>query len=96
MGQVRVDQGKHVVTVQHKAIELTMKEYGMLIVLMSAHGRVLSREQLLERVWGYDRSLDIQTRTVDLHVSQLRKKLGADGQRLITVKGVGYRCEDDG
>ena len=93
LGTLIVDRGKHVVTVKGKSVELTAKEYGVLTVLLEANGRVLSREQLLERVWGYDRSVEIETRTVDLHVSQLRRKLGLEGRRLLTVKGAGYRLE---
>jgi len=76
-------------------VALTAKEYSLLTTLLEAKGRVLSREQLLERVWGFDRATEIETRTVDLHVSQLRRKLGAEGQRLLTIKGTGYRLETD-
>ena len=62
---------------------------------MEAAGRVLSREQLLERVWGYTRGGDIESRTVDVHVRRLRAKLGDAGRRITTLKGVGYRFEDD-
>ena len=56
---------------------------------------MLSREQLLERVWGYTRGGDIESRTVDVHVRRLRAKLGDTGRRIATLKGVGYRFEDD-
>ena len=93
-GALLVDAGKHVVSVQGKPLTLTAKEYGVLTALLEAKGRVLSREQLLERVWGYDRSVEIETRTVDLHVSQLRRKLGPiEGRRLLTVKAAGYRFD---
>lgn len=95
LGALRVDQGKHVVTVKGQAVALTAKEYGVLTALLEVKGRVLSREQLLERVWGYDRSVEIETRTVDLHVSQLRRKLGPEGKRLLTVKSAGYRLETE-
>ncbi|HEX9779761.1 MAG TPA: response regulator transcription factor [bacterium] len=88
---LRVDWERHLVTIKQRAIELTPKEFGVLRALVEAKGRVLNREFLLERVWGYDRAVEIETRTVDLHVSQLRKKLGRAGSRILTVKNVGYR-----
>lgn len=93
VGSLHVDFGTHAVAVKGKAMTLTAKEYGVLTALLEAKGRVLSREQLLERVWGYDRSVEIETRTVDLHVSQLRRKLGVEGKRVLTIKTAGYRLE---
>ena len=93
LGALAVDLGRHVVTVKGKPMTLTAKEYSLLTTLLEVKGRVLSREQLLERVWGFDRATEIETRTVDLHVSQLRRKLGPEGQRLLTIKGSGYRFE---
>ncbi len=95
LGDLRVDWGTFVVTVKHKSMTLTPKEFALLRVLIEAKGRVLSREKLLERVWGYDRAIEIETRTVDLHISQLRKKLGASGARILTVKQAGYRFTVD-
>jgi DNA-binding response OmpR family regulator len=60
---------------------------------MEAAGRVLSREHLLDRVWGYARADEVESRTVDVHVRRLRAKLGEEGRRITTVKGVGYRFE---
>ncbi|MEK7879658.1 MAG: winged helix-turn-helix domain-containing protein, partial [candidate division NC10 bacterium] len=57
-------------------------------------GRVLSRELLLDRVWGYARAGEIESRTVDVHVRRLRQKLGAEVRRILTVKNVGYRFEE--
>lgn len=91
LGELRVDWGKHVVSVKGKPVELTSKEFELLRALIDAKGRVLSRETLLNDVWGYERSLDIETRTVDLHVSQLRKKLKHMADRILTVKNAGYR-----
>lgn len=88
---VRVDRGKHLVSVRGKDVSMTSKEYDLLNALLEANGRVLSREALLEKVWGYERSVEIETRTVDLHISQLRRKLKATGERIITVKNIGYR-----
>ncbi len=95
LGSVQVDVGRYTVTVKEKPVALTTKEFELLRVLLEARGRVLSRDRLLEQIWGYDRSLEIETRTVDVHVGQLRKKLGPDGQRIVTVKNVGYRCDVD-
>ena len=88
---LRVDWGKHIVAVAGKPVELTSKEFDVLKALVEAKGRVLHREALLERVWGYDRAVEIETRTVDLHISQLRKKLKLMGRRIVTVKNAGYR-----
>jgi DNA-binding response OmpR family regulator len=82
------------VKVDGKAVVLTRKEFDLLAHLMSRRGRVLSRELLLERVWGYDHPG--ATRTVDVHVRQLRKKLGGAAAELIeTVVGVGYRLRGE-
>ncbi len=94
-GTLELDTAKHVVTIKGKPQELTSKEYDLLHALMEADGRVLSREFLLERVWGYDQSVNIETRTVDMHVGQLRKKLKPEAQRIVTVKNVGYRFDHD-
>ena len=88
---LKVDWGKHLVSVKGKPVELTPKEFDLLKALVEAKGRVLSRETLLDRVWGYERSIEIETRTVDLHISQLRKKLRPVSRRIVTVKSAGYR-----
>lgn len=93
--ELRIDWGKHVVSVKGKPVELTSKEFELLRALIDAKGRVLSRETLLDDVWGYERSLDIETRTVDLHVSQLRRKLKHLADRIVTVKNAGYRFVRD-
>ena len=92
---LEVDWGKHTVTLKNKPIELTSKEFELLKALVEAKGRVLSREILLDRVWGYERALEIETRTVDLHVSQLRKKLKEISTCILTVKNAGYRLVTD-
>lgn len=88
---LRIDWARHVVTLGGKTVGLTAKEFQLLKVLIEARGRVLSRDALLERAWGYERAMELETRTVDLHVSQLRKKLKAVAGRIATVKGSGYR-----
>ena len=90
-GTLELDPFKHIVTLKSKPIELTSKEYDLLKALMETSGRVLSRDHLLEKVWGYDGSLNIETRTIDMHIGQLRKKIKNEGDRIVTVKNVGYR-----
>lgn len=94
-GMLQIDTEKHIVSVKGKTVEMTSKEYDLLKALLEAGGRVLSREFLLEHVWGYDQSVNIETRTIDMHIGQLRKKLKAEAQRLVTVKNVGYRFDQE-
>jgi DNA-binding response OmpR family regulator len=95
VGAVVLDPARHAVTVGGAPASLTPREFDLLHALMEAAGRVLSREHLLGRVWGYARAGEIESRTVDVHVRRLRVKLGPEGRRLTTVKGVGYRFEPD-
>lgn len=95
VGALHVDFGRHTVRVKDKAVELTAKEFELLKALLEANGRVLARDFLLDRVWGLEQSLEIETRTVDVHVGQLRKKLKNESRRLITVKNIGYRFDAD-
>jgi two-component system phosphate regulon response regulator PhoB len=90
-GDLHVDEARHAVTVGGRPVELTAKEFGLLAALMRADGRVLSREQLLETVWGYANAAEIESRTVDVHIRRLRAKLGPEARRIVTVKAVGYR-----
>src|SRR5207248_2304008 len=76
-----------------RAVVLTPKEFDLLQPLLESAGRVLSREYLLNRVWGYARADVIESRTVDVHVRRLRAKLGDAGSRIATVKSAGYRFE---
>jgi DNA-binding response OmpR family regulator len=77
------------ITVEGTAIRLTRREFELLRFLVENRNRVLSRDRLLERVWGYDRF--IETRSVDVHIGRLRAKLGVAGQQIETVVGLGYR-----
>ncbi len=92
-GDLVIDYGKISVTVCNKPVELTAKEFELLKTLIKAHGRVLSRDYLLDTIWGYDRAMEIQTRTVDVHIRTLRKKLRSAARSVITVKNYGYRFE---
>ena len=95
VGTVRLDTSRHVVTVGGRPVELTPKEFDLLHALLEAGGRVLSREHLLNRVWGYARADEIESRTVDVHIRRLRSKLGVEERRIVTIKGVGYRLETE-
>ena len=87
-GQLLVDAGRREVRVGDEEIQLAPKEFDLLWELLDHRGLVLTRDQLLERVWGYTFAGD--TRTVDVHVRQLRRKLG-DASPIVTVWGVGYK-----
>ena len=91
-GNLRIDAGRREVTVSGAQIQLAPKEFDLLWELLDHRGLVLTRDQLLERVWGYTFAGD--TRTVDVHVRQLRRKLGDDCP-VATVWGVGYKVADD-
>ena len=93
VGGLVVDRGRHEVRLDGAPLALTRTEFDLLDTLVEARGRLLTREQLLNRVWGYARADDIASRTVDVHVHRLRVKLRGEGERLVTVKGVGYRFE---
>jgi two-component system alkaline phosphatase synthesis response regulator PhoP len=84
-----IDSEKHEVKAAGKIIELTAKEFALLKFLAENQGRVFSREQLLDQVWGIEAA--IETRTVDVHMRRLREKLGKAGKHLITLRGVGYK-----
>jgi DNA-binding response OmpR family regulator len=88
---LELDPAQYELRLQGKPLVVTGREFELLKSLWTARGKVLSREELLERVWGIDKAADIDTRTVDQHVARLRAKLGPEKKRLRTVKGVGYR-----
>ncbi|MCU1595401.1 MAG: DNA-binding response regulator [Frankiales bacterium] len=88
LGPIRLDPETRHVTVDGVDVGLTVTEFDLLLALIKKPGRVLSREQLLSQVWGYEAAAG--TRTVDVHVGQVRAKLGAAGDLIRTVRGVGY------
>ncbi len=94
-GELEVDLERYVVKVKGEQVQLSSKEFEFLKCLLGAKGRVLTRDQLLERVWGYDDGMQIDTRTVDQHIARLREKLGIESPRIVTVKNVGYRIKID-
>ena len=89
VGGLVMDVKKHEVTVAGEKLALTLKEFELLKRLIMNRSIVLTRDRLLEEIWGYD--FDGETRTVDVHVRTLRQKLGKEGERIETVRGVGYR-----
>jgi two-component system response regulator RegX3 len=93
-GPVRMDVDRHLVTVAGSAVQLPLKEFDLLELLLRNAGRVLTRAQLIDRVWGSDYVGD--TKTLDVHVKRLRAKIEPDPahpQNLLTVRGLGYKLE---
>ena len=88
-GGVELDVRRHTVTVNGVPAELTLKEFELLRILMKNRNAVLTRDNLLESIWGYDCAGE--TRTVDVHIKTLRQKLGAGSEIIKTVRGVGYK-----
>ena len=94
IGDITIDLNRHRVSNKEQTLELTAKEYDLLVFLAQNESYVFSREQLLEKVWGYDFAGD--TRTVDVHIRWLRQKIEADPANpvhLLTVRGTGYKIE---
>jgi DNA-binding response OmpR family regulator len=92
--ELKVDPARHTVRWKEREVRLTAKEFGLLVALIEARGRVLSRQALLEQVWGY--SYSEGTRTVDVHVRRLREKIPEVAEAILTVKSLGYRLAGDG
>lgn len=90
---IYIDESSHVVTVDGSEVALTRKEFNLLCDLLRNQGRVLTRDQIMEQVWGFD--YGGATRTVDIHINTLRKKLGDDGSLIQTVRGVGYKIDKE-
>jgi DNA-binding response OmpR family regulator len=88
-GTINIDLEKHEVKVRDKVVELTATEFKILEILASKKGRVLSREQLLDNLWGGEKF--VVDRTIDVHVKHLREKLGKAGEFIKNIRGVGYK-----
>ena len=87
---MQIDTGAREVLIDGRNVELTYREFELLMYLYQNNQRVVSRDELLDKLWGYD--CDVETRTVDIHIGTLRKKLGDEGSESIkTVRNVGYR-----
>lgn len=94
LGNLYLDPDKHAVKVNGADINLTLKEFELLHALLERQGAVMTRDAILQRVWGY--SFDGESRTVDVHVRTLRQKLGSCGEYIETIRGVGYRIGEKG
>jgi two-component system OmpR family response regulator len=95
IGKLTIETERHQVTLGDKELDLSPKEYDLLVFLASNKGLVFNREQLLDKVWGYDYTGE--TRTVDVHIRWLRQKIEADSskpEKLLTVRGAGYKLVD--
>ena len=93
-GCLTVDEPRHTVTVEGRDVVLTQKEFELLCLLLRNRGQVITRERLIEQVWGY--AFTGETRTVDVHVRTLRQKLGPAGAYVQTVRGSGYKIDGEG
>lgn len=89
IGNLVVSPGAHVVKADGQSVTLTLKEFELLCLLLENRGKVISRDTILQRVWGFD--YDGENRTVDVHIRTLRSKLGSCGALVETVRGVGYK-----
>lgn len=94
VGPITIDPVRHRVSVSGKPVHLTGIEFKLLSTFLQRRGRVQARDRLLNEVWGYESMID--TRTVDTHVRRLREKLGEAAEAIETVRGFGYRFQDDG
>ncbi len=93
IGKLSVDHTRHVVRCDGKSVTLTLKEYEMLHLMLENPGVVFTRDQLLNRIWGY--GFDGESRTVDVHIRTLRQKLGECGDYIETVRGIGYKIDGE-
>lgn len=91
VGKLYVNPGRHIVKVGDEDINLSFKEYSLLVTLLEAQGKVVKREELLSKVWG---EFYGESRTLDVHVRSLRSKLGEAGKYIRTVKGIGHKIEE--
>ena len=92
MGRLALDTKKHEVLVDGKPVVLTFKEFELLAYLMKNRNIVLTRDKILDVIWNYE--YEGESRTVDVHIGSLRQKLGSCGNMIRTVRGVGYKLEE--
>jgi two-component system alkaline phosphatase synthesis response regulator PhoP len=95
-GRIRVDPTRHEVIKDGEAIDLSAMEFRLLEFFLRHRGRVFTRSQLLDRIWGQDRF--VEPRTVDVHIRRLREKIEDDARQpalILTVRGIGYKCQDE-
>jgi two-component system phosphate regulon response regulator PhoB len=93
IGDLLIEIDRHQISIKKSPVRLTSTEFKLLVELASKRGRVLTREHLLDRVWGY--TYEGYARTVDTHVRRLREKLGPLGDSIETIRGVGYRFREE-
>jgi len=93
IGDLLIDIDRHQVSLKKKTISLTSTEFKLLVELIKNRGRVQTRERLLDKVWGY--TYEGYARTVDTHIRRLREKLGPSGEDIETIRGVGYRFQEE-
>lgn len=93
MGAISMDVSRRVVTMDGASVTLTFKEFELLHYLLQNPGLVLSREKIMAAVWGFD--FEGESRTVDMHIKTLRRKLGDAGSLIVTVRGVGYKLSEE-
>lgn len=91
VGAISIDHDAHTVAAAERRVELTAAEFRLLELLASRPGQVFSREQILDGLWGDEKS--VTDRSVDVHIRHLREKLGSEGRRVINVRGVGYKLQ---
>ncbi len=91
LDEITIDEERHIVYISGEQIELTYKEYEILKLLIINKGIVLTRDRLMENIWGYD--FEQGNRTVDVHIQSLRKKLGSSGDHIKTIRHVGYKID---
>lgn len=91
-GFMAIDPGKYQVRIDDRKVELTSTEFKILMLLASGRGRVFSREQILDHLWGNEKA--VIDRTVDVHIKNLREKLGKAGSLIKNMRGVGYKIEE--
>jgi DNA-binding response OmpR family regulator len=92
-GEIEIDTERYEVRVRGEIVDLTTTEFKLLALLASKKGRVFSREQILDHLWGYDKI--VLDRTVDVHIKNLRLKLGPSSRLLLNIRGVGYKVEEE-
>lgn len=93
IGNIAIDFERHEILVAGKPACLAPKEFAILKLLIEARGKVLSRDQLLQMIWGHEKDMEIDTRTVDQHIARLRRKLGPERNRIATVPNFGYQIK---
>ena len=93
VGGIEMDFERHEILVRGKVAYLAPKEFAILKLLIEANGKVLSRDRLLELIWGHEKDMEIDTRTVDQHIARLRRKLGVESERVTTVPNFGYQIK---